>query len=159
MHLIGFVIRIVHPSVLLKYKGATSCIQAAVMQYVKHEIIFLYFCNTLYRCIERGSVITNLKFNHFFFVYHWCFYCVIDYVNMFEWHHALSFSYDYWTVHRIVILSHSTHIICLVMYLIVLSTLCFMRVLCKLKIIIIDFETVRTFLLGLSRQMLHYSIS
>jgi hypothetical protein len=47
----------------------------------------------------------------------------------------------------------------LVMYLIVLSTSCFIWVLCIRKIIIMDFETVRTFLLGLSRQMLHYSIS
>jgi len=45
------------------------------------------------------------------------------------------------------------------MYLIVLSTSRFMRVLCMLKIIVMDFEIVRKFLLGLSRQMLHYSIS
>jgi folate-dependent phosphoribosylglycinamide formyltransferase PurN len=51
----------IHPSVLLRYKGATGCIQAAVMQSVKHEIIFLYFYNTVCLCIQSGSAITNLK--------------------------------------------------------------------------------------------------
>jgi hypothetical protein len=134
----------IHPSVLLRYKGATSCIQAAVMQSVKHEIIFLYFCYTvchLYlewqcRCKSESSSSFLPTIDIF---------SVVDYVNMFECQHAPSFSHDYWTVHRIVILSHSTHIICLVTYLIVLSTLCFMRLLCILKIIIMDFGTVRTF--------------
>jgi hypothetical protein len=53
----------------------------------------------------------------------------------------------YVIVHRTVILSHSTHIICLVMYLIVLSTLLSMQVLYILRIIIMDFENCKIILI------------
>lgn len=58
----------VHPSVLLRYNGATSCIQAAVMQSGKHEIIFLYFCYTICHCIRSCSAITYLKVQAVFYL-------------------------------------------------------------------------------------------
>jgi len=70
----------IHPSVLLRYKCATSCVLAAVMQAVKHEIIFLYFCYTLCLCVHSGSAITDLKVQPFFCL-PLIFHCVVDYTR------------------------------------------------------------------------------
>ena len=77
----------VHPSVLLRYKGATSCILAAVMQAVKHEIIFLYFCYTLGLCIHSGSAITDLKVQPFLclpLIFSLCSRCITIYKYVWE---------------------------------------------------------------------------
>jgi hypothetical protein len=64
-HLCFVYLRNIHPSVLLRYKSATSYIQAAVMQSEKYEIIFLYFYYTV--CIQSGIAITHLKVQALFF--------------------------------------------------------------------------------------------